>query len=203
MNVMLTFFILLSFMALISAAEFLKRKFHPDTELTRKFMHVSAGLGVIFWSKYGNRTEYLLLSLFFLLLLAFFYKYKPLEIFHLSYRKSYGEITYMLGLILLGGLFLDQPRFFVPGILALVFPDAIAGLSIILRKKTKKDHLSFLFCFFTALFILLLYFPVNYAVLLAILIATTEFCSPYGLDNLTVPIIYTATVGFLLYFNFL
>lgn len=191
MNYLTFGFILIFFLAFFTVLEFVKRKFKTNSEYTRKFAHVFGGLAVIVFSGYINRFEYLLLTIFFLLFFIVSHKKKLLYSFSAITRESYGEITYLLGLTILGIIFFDQKNIFIPSLLILIFPDAIAGLiGYQIRKERKTLAGSFIY-FVVALVILINFFPLSSSLIMSIILSFTEFISPLGLDNLTVPLVFS------------
>ena len=186
------------FIVFFFVLEYVKRRFQINSEYTRKFAHIFGGLGVLISSFYLNQLEYLSLTLFFLFVFLISFKKKLLKLFTEISRKSYGEITYLMGLILLGLFMYNTKNLFYCGLLLLIFPDSVAGLIGYQINKQKKTLVGSFIYFLLALFILLQFFPSAYSIPFAVLLSLTEYFSPYGLDNFSIPLVYILVVNLFL-----
>lgn len=170
--------------------EVITRKFKIRTEVTRKIAHLLSGIFAIVFSYVLNRPEFLFVtSLFFGFFLLTYLK-KSLKSINLIHRKTYGEVAYPLGLIVLAMSLYNVKDAFMIGVLILAVPDTVAGIAgSILRKKGKSliGSLSYFLCAF-----IILAFnrdPIS-SILFACVLTLIEYLSPHGLDNLTIPIGY-------------
>ena len=180
----------------ISVEKF-KLKFKIDPEYTRKIAHILSGLGAIIFSGVISKNEFIFLTFVFLIIFIASYKYNIFKSFHLIKRKSYGEIFYPLSLIVLALFLYDQRLYFMIGILLLAISDAVAGLVGRLFAKDKKTDIGSLAFFIVSFAILLLGFGFVDALLIAIILVVVERISPYGFDNLTIPLSYLVMFSFL------
>lgn len=188
----------MSFLVFFVFLEIIKRYFKINAEITRKLAHVLGGVGVIISSNYINKLEYLILVSLFFLLFTFLFKKRVLQSIHSISRKTYGELTYLLGLFVLGYFLFDKRSLFTTGLLVFIFPDAFSGLFLFLLKKNKKNLLSFVIFLTTALIILLMSLSFPSAFLMALILSIVEFFSPLGFDNFTIPLAYLIFINLLL-----
>ena len=175
------------FLSFYSVLELIKRKFKPHTELTRKIAHLFSGVAAIFFSYFLNVNEFILVSLMFLGLFLLTRSKRVFKSIIPDHRKTYGEILYPLGLIVLALSLYQFKELFITGVLILAIPDTVAGyLGFKLNKKTKSKAGSLAY-FLITLAILLIGFNLKTSVLLAAILTLVEFISPLGIDNLSVP----------------
>jgi dolichol kinase len=184
----------LLFLCFFIALELIKRHFRIDAEFTRKFAHIFGGACVLISINYISKSEFIILTTFFLIGLSISHRAKLLKSFTELPRKTYGEITYLLGLAILGYLFFDTRNIFICGILLLMFPDSIAGLIGYHINKNKKTLVGSAVYFIITVIILMMFFPIYSVILTAIVLTLVEYFSSYGFDNLTVPIAYTLLI---------
>jgi phytol kinase len=192
LNTLVAFLLFYAFYVLL---EVFQRKLKIAGEYTRKIAHVITGLGTIFAYQFLTQKEFIFVTSIFLLIFIISYKRKIFNSIHQVERKTYGEITYPLGIMLIALVTYDIKILFIYGVLLLAIPDVSAYLAgRMISKNIKKTYWGSFAYFITALIILITGFdPIN-AILIAAMLSLTEFISPYGLDNLTVPLIYTLSI---------
>jgi dolichol kinase len=191
MNIISTTGIGLLFLGFFVILETAKRFFRINPEFSRKAAHIAGGLAVIRLSPFLNRTEYLILNLIFLVIFILNFRRKILSSISGVARKTYGEITYICGLLFIGLVFFNRPDYFNCAILILAIPDAVAGLAGYRISKNSKTFAGFsVYCLISYL-ILNAYFPNRDPFLSAVILAIIEYITPLGFDNLTAPLAFT------------
>lgn len=179
------------FLCFFFILEIFKRKVKIHAEYTRKIAHLCTGLAAILFSYWLKANEFILVtSIFFVFFLVARSK-KFLKAINIHHRITYGEVTYPLGLIVLSLNLYQLKKIFITGVLILAVPDAIAGIAGFKLQKKRKSLIGSLIYFLVALVILCLNPNLKNSVLLAFILTLVEFISPWGLDNFTVPLIYS------------
>jgi len=191
----MTFLIVgLLFLCFFIALELIKRHYKINAEFTRKFAHIFGGAGVLISINYISKSEFIFLTTLFLIGFSISHRTKLLKSFTELPRKTYGEITYLLGLAVLGYFFFDTRNLFICGILLLMFPDSLAGLIGYRINKNRKTFVGSTVYFIITVIILIMFFPIYFVILTAIILTLVEYISPYGFDNFTVPIVYVLLI---------
>lgn len=194
-----TLVVFLLFYAFYIFLEVFQRRFKIAGEYTRKIAHVITGLGAILAYQFLTQREFIFVTFIFLLIFVVSYKKRFFNSIHSVGRKTYGEITYPLGILLIAVFTYNTPKNFIYGILLLAIPDVIAYLAgkgkNVGNKKTYRGSFAY---FISAFLILITGFSPLYAVLMALLLAVVEFISPYGSDNLSVPLAYVLLTAILI-----
>ena len=186
-----SFSILLFYLSL----EGIQRKYKVRTEITRKIAHVCSGVFAILFSYILYRNEFIVVSLLFFFFFLFTYFTKSLKSISVSDRRTIGEITYPLGVIVLAMSLYGAKWVFIGGLLILAVPDAVAGLVGLRLRQTGKSAIGSMSYFICSLIILaFLRDPLTAAGIAAVL-TLIEMISPFGFDNLTVPIGYLLLVS--------
>lgn len=180
------FFFLFFYLSL----EIFKRRFNIQSEITRKLAHLLSGILAVLFSNFLNKNEFLFVTLIFFGFFLVAHLKKFLKSINISHRKTYGEIAYPLGLIILAFSLYHLRELFIVGVFILAIPDTIAGYLGFRLGKKNKSFIGSSAYFLTALTILILKLNPTTSILFASILTLTEFISPLGLDNLSVPIIY-------------
>lgn len=178
------------FAAFYISLEFFKRKYKIPSEYTRKLAHLFSGVGSLFASYFLNQKEFLgIVFLFFVLFFILYFK-KGLAFLQIKTRKTYGEVMFPLGLAVLGYFLYSEKELFMYGMLILAIPDVLAGLIGYHLGKNKKSFWGSLTYFASSLTLLITCFNPAKALVLSSFLTLVEYLSPYGFDNLTVPLCY-------------
>src|SRR3989344_3044497 len=135
LNSILTFLAFYFFYILL---EVIQRRFKVKGEYTRKAAHVLTGLGAIFASKLLHQKEFIFVTFVFLLVFIVSYKKRFFNSIHAVERKTYGEITYPLGILLIAIFSYNDPRIFIYGLLLLAVPD-VAAYVVGKRKSVSSE----------------------------------------------------------------
>jgi len=178
--------------------EIIKRTKTFSTDSTRSIIHTSSALIACTFPFYLPLTYVIFLSSFFFIFLIISKHSTLLKSIHSVERKTWGEIYFPLGILIIAYAFL--PNHIINYEIAIL----IFGISDVLANITGKYYgshpFSFLKCkktiegslaFFISTFIILVVLNNNLFVSLfiSLIVAIIESISPYGSDNLTVPIV--------------
>jgi len=188
-------------------------------EVSRKFIHVLAGVWIAFWPYYLPFGGIFILSWMALALLVYSRFAKLLHAMYSIQRKTYGGIFYALAIILVA-YFGRQAWIFTISILLVALADSVAALVGTRYGKTnsyKVFSLSYLkkSLYGTTAFILMTYvviiigvlaggsdiiFANKMVVFLLLPVGATllENTMPFGLDNLIIPLYATLLLNILI-----
>lgn len=185
------------FGAFYASIEVFKRKYNIPSEYTRKIAHLFSGIGSLLASHFLSKGEFLSIACLFLLLFSVLYLKKKAQFLQIKTRRTYGEITFPLGLITLAYFLYSEKQLFMYGILTLALPDVLAGLTGYYIGSKKKTFWGSLVYLFSAAVLLFTGFNLMQALILAFFLTIVEYLTPYGFDNLSVPVGYILVVGLL------
>jgi phytol kinase len=175
-------------------------------EVSRKFVHIAVGIMIAFWPFFISFEAIRWLSL---LMFAVVLASKHFNIFpsiHAVNRYTWGEIFFPLGVGLVTVL-TDSPVIFAAAILHMSIADGMAAVvgvtigykssyTVFGHQKSLAGTLAFIVCSFGILYGMIsqgaiavndLTIPLIFA--MPLLGAIAENMSPYGLDNVTVPLV--------------
>ncbi|MBK8643538.1 MAG: phosphatidate cytidylyltransferase [Saprospiraceae bacterium] len=204
-DILNTFIIAASFIALFGVAELLYHALKIKVELTRKLVHVGTGLlTFLFPILIGNHWLVLILCLSFALILQLSFRFNLLRSINAIERESVGSIAYPIsvyGCYLAYDYFNRQIIYFYLPIIILAICDPIAALSgnkwpigkyrVGKEYKTMMGSCMFFFSAFAIVIIFLKGYESGKALLIGVsiaLIATlSEALSRKGYDNITIP----------------
>lgn len=173
-----------------------------DNETSRKLVHIFHGLVVASWIYTANYTFIISAELLFLATVLIARKFNILTSLRDVKRRSWGDIFFPIGIISIS-LFEPQAEVFLIAILHLALADALAALVgsrlnqgrylVFGQRKTLGGTLTF---FIVSLMITSLigqYFNADYTfvyiIAVGVLTSAIENISPFGSDNLTIPLI--------------
>ena len=200
-NNLLLFFLLFS--TILFFGELIKRKTNLSGELTRKSAHFLSAIVASSFVFFLTINEVYLISIAFTILLTLSKQIKFLKSIHNVSRSTIGEIAFPLGILMVSIWFHPESVSaitlskvpFIYGLLitgisdvaANYFGTKLTSISFPYSKgKTVAGFLAFtVFSFFIGLTLGL---PFAYAIILALILAIIEVLTPYGLDNLFLPI---------------
>lgn len=200
-------------LALIASTYILKSRGLIKNETARKLIHFAHALVIAGWPIFIGYWLVILAEIAFLAVVILADEYKLFHSLRRIGRKTWGEIFYPLGVIILA-LLTPPTWLFVAAIMLLGLADAAAalvgkrfkGMSYVIYGHTKTVAGSSAFFVVAAIVMTITMFlsPVDIstvrvwqAIILIPLITTiVENVSPWGSDNLTVPItVYVGAVG--------
>jgi phytol kinase len=200
--------VIIAVLAIFTIAEMLRKYVKARIEVTRKFVHVSAGMITLtFPYLFTSHLSVLILSLGFLALLVFSRRYHFLESVNAIRRKSFGSLAYPVIIYICFLVYLQtgNPLSYYLPLLIFIISDPLAAFFGMRTKwipyrigkdsKTVAGSLAFLISSFLLSACLLVSrqeyaIPnaVSYSLFLAAGATITEAASPWGLDNLLVPL---------------
>lgn len=168
-----------------------KTRFSPD--ISRRLTHISSGLFSLYlWNTFSS-SIFLVCGVAFLLFISVSYYKRLLWSVHGVKRVTYGEICFPLGILLAFLISWAKPEVFVPSIMVLTFADAAAGIVADLRQKQRPSKLgSIVFFVITVLILAACMQSVPMAIVIAYVVTIVEKLSPYGVDNVTIPVATSA-----------
>ncbi len=203
---LLSLFIALAYVAIVVAiAETLRRTFNFPVDFTRKFVHVGVGMSA-FAVTLIFRTWYIAIigPLAFILVNYFSYRYQIFRGIETGQGSQLGTIYFPLAFSMLIPLLWSQPALLAASLMPMTWGDSFAAIlgarfgshpfTILNQRRSIEGSLTMFVFSFVATFAALTIFaaPFERSMLLAFptaVIATiVEALSPWGLDNLTVPI---------------
>ena len=159
--------------------------------MARKAAHAAVGLVIFVASPWFELWQFISLCVFFFGLLLGYRFLSTSSVYHLE--KNYGDVLYPLGLLVLGLSLYGLPNAFLGGVLVLALADVAAYVAGRMKgHSNSKTWFGFLAFGLTAGLVLVNFLPWEQAILLTILTALIERFSPYGSDNLTIPMVYVA-----------
>lgn len=185
------------FILILLFVELITRKKNLNKELSRKTIHILAGLFGAGMGIYFNSTIFILLIFAFNILIIVSYYKSFFTSIHKVKRRTYGEILFPLGILSAYLISNGNIPIYVASVLILTISDPLAGLlGNIVKKKSYIGSFAF---FITTLIIIFTIFGLSglfQIIIISLIITQVEKISSYGTDNLTIP----ATASLLLKF---
>ena len=185
-------------------------------EVTRKYIHIMlSNIWFISLAFFDNFIIAAILPMLFVIINSLSYKYNLIKIMEREDKKEgIGTVYYAISLTILSlvTFYIDKPILALPGILIMGYGDglaAVVGQSIKSKSfnifGSTKSIAGSTTMFIVSLIISVLIFAfigVDYligkSILIAFIATILEAISVKGLDNITVPIIITAIVGYII-----
>lgn len=195
-------------LVIFAIAELLRKYVRTPIEVTRKFVHICAGLVTLgFPWLFSSHLSVLILTALFLALLLLSRRYHFLDSINAIRRKSFGSFVYPLIIYICFWVYRqkDDVLFYYLPLIIFIISDPLAAFFGIKTRwipyrigkdsKTVAGSLAFMISSFLlacALLIFQRHLAILYALPCALLLAAgstlTEAVSPLGLDNLFVPL---------------
>lgn len=187
---LLAFELALGYLAVIIAAEILRRKLGVSAEGIRRAIHIFSGCYTIWIFQILPAVEYLVLVVISLVVVVVSKPLNLLRSIHEVKRRTYGEILLPLGTLCSYFISQAHAEIFIPSILVMTFADSFAGMVTDYYQKTKQSWQGSVVFFITT--VVILYATNSVALIwiapIALAVTLIERYSPIGTDNLTVPI---------------
>lgn len=205
MNLIISVIVILT---LICISELLWRIRDIDTEYTRKFVHISAGTFVAFWSLYLSRYQILLLSSAFVLVVVASRYTKFFKAIHSVQRPTWGELLFALSVGVIAFV-ADSHWIYSASLLIMSMAD---GMAAVIGMKFGKSNSYSMFGYAKSLAGTLTFFVVTIIILsiyaiftpgifstwfigIALVATALENVSIRGLDNFLVPLFVAVTLN--------
>ena len=192
--------------AIIGIAEILRRGFHLPVEFTRKFVHVGVGMSALVVT-IVFRTWYIAVigPIVFILLNYLSFKYQLFQGIETGLKGQKGTIYFPLAFAILIPLLWSQPEILGVSMMPLTWGDTAAALlgarfgmhkfSFFRQTSSVEGSLAmFLFSLIATCSALFIFgasfgFSMFLATATAFVATLAEMFSPWGIDNLTVPLV--------------
>ena len=190
------------FLIIFVASEVMHRRLRVKAEITRKLAHILSAIILVFLPFFMSMVDISIIALMFIIVLLISAKLKIFKSIHNVKRKTYGEILFPFG-VLVVLIFSNSTLIFQLAMLILGFSDTAAEL--IGKQFGKKKFLSNnstvagSLAFFSVTIIILSFFNnigLNFAdkIIIGIALTTVEALSNYGFDNLLIPTCLSALI---------
>lgn len=186
--------------------EILQKTAFLSTNATRRTVHVSSALIALSFPQYLTLGQIIFLSFFFFIFLIVSKWMALLESIHKVERKTWGEIYFPLGIAIIAWAFLPaHVKSYEIAILIYGISDVLANIigtyfgshsyAVFKCKKTIEGSIAF----FVSIFAILSIFKVSLPLAAGISLVTTlvEGFSPYGIDNLSIPVAVSILLTFI------
>lgn len=203
---LLSLFIAFSYVAIVIAiAETLRRAFNFPVDFTRKFVHVGIGMSA-FAVTIIFRAWYIALigPLVFILMNYLSYRYQIFRGIETGHWGQLGTIYFPLSFAILIPLLWSQPSLLAASLMPMTWGDSFAAIlggrfgshkfAIFNHTRSVEGSLAMFVVSFVAIFaaLTIFAFPFRWCLILALptaVVATiAEMFSPWGIDNLAVPL---------------
>lgn len=177
----------LSYGTLLGILEILSRRFSLPSENIRRISHVLAAIFVAFFSLYLSAPFLLFVLSIFILVMILSRFLKIFNHIHAVARRTIGEELLPLGFIAAYLISNGETAKFIPAVLVVGLADPITGVVV---QKYKNNVLGVFTFLIVTVVILLLSSKISplSIILVSLLVAITERLSPYGSDNLSIPV---------------
>jgi len=196
------FLVALAVFVVLCASELYWRKRHPTGEFSRKFVHITIGTFVAFWPFFLSWNQIRLLSLAFIIIVAFSKWFGIFRAIHSVQRPTWGEVYFAIVVGLL--TFVTHSKsIYAASLLQMSLAD---GLAAVVGVRYGKRHRYYIFSHpksvpgtltFLVLSVgILAYYSVHshhlsapYIAVLSVGSALAENFGVGGLDNIFVPLV--------------
>ena len=182
------------------------------TELSRKFIHIVVGSFVAFWPFYLPWSDIQLISLAFIVVVLISRKINLFKSIHSVGRTTWGELYFGISVGLVSVMSSNKWVYMV-AILQMSLADGLAaviGSSVLIGRRYKifghnKSVIGSLTFYIISFILTVVYLifskgqsqPATVLIVLPLISTALENISVGGLDNLTVPFIYTVLLNIL------
>jgi phytol kinase len=198
--------------AVIGLGELLRRAGHRPAEFTRKFIHIGVGVWVVGTVLLFDTWQFAIIPpATFVLINAFSYWRGTFQAMEAGDRGNLGTIYFPISFAALAYFFWNQPVMLVAGMMPMTWGDAMAAVigqryghyqfTIGGRTRSLEGSVAMLFWSWIATSLALFVMPffvggqpidwllaLIYGAAVAVVCTVVEALSPWGIDNLTVPL---------------
>lgn len=178
----------LGYGTLLGILEVLSRRFSLPAEYIRRVSHIFAAIFVAFFSLHLSALFLLTILIIFILIMRLSRSLKIFNHIHSVSRRTVGEELLPLGFIAAYLILDGETAKFIPTVLVVGLADPITGVVVQKYKNNAFGILTFLIVTTTILFLSSQLSPLA-IILISLLAAITERFSPYGSDNLSIPVL--------------
>lgn len=192
--------------SVVGIAEYLRRCKRIDNETARKIIHIAHALTVSIWPFFISYTLIIGAEILFIVIVLMARKFHKLEALRSVKRQSWGEIFFALGIIALA-ILSTPPLIFLAAILHLGIADGVAALVgqrlkskvyyVFGQRKTVAGTAAFVLTALAIIATLAIFTDMAFTIksyvlgllFIPLAAALAENLSPYGSDNLTIPLV--------------
>lgn len=176
-----------SYGILLAILEVLSRRLSLPAEYIRRISHIFAAIFVAFFSLYLSAPFLLTILSIFILIMLLSHSLKIFNHIHSVDRMTIGEELLPLGFIAAYLISNGETAKFIPAVLVVGFADPVTG---VILQKYKNNMLGILAFMIITATILLISSQISFIsiILISLLVAIVERFSPYGSDNLSIPV---------------
>ncbi|MEI7758622.1 MAG: hypothetical protein WCJ05_00370 [bacterium] len=190
------------FLIIFVSTELMHRKMNIRAEITRKIAHVLSAITLAILPIFMSILDISIIALIFIIVLIVSFRLKVFRSIHSVKRKTYGEILFPVG-VLAVFIFSRNVMVFEVAMLILGFSDTAAEL---IGKKFGKakylnNHSTIIgsIAFFSVTIIILSIFNgigLSFAdkIIIGVILTIVEAISNYGIDNLLIPLFFSALI---------
>ena len=186
----------LSYGTLLGALEVLSRRFSLPAEYIRRISHISAAIFVAFFSLYLSAPFLLTILSIFILVMLLSRLLKIFNHIHSVARPTIGEELLPLGFIVAYLILNGETTKFIPVVLVVGLADPITGIVVQKYKNNVFGILTFMIVTIAILLVSSRISPLS-IILVSLFVAITERLSPYGSDNLSIPVLTALLLRYL------
>jgi phytol kinase len=178
--------------------EYFSRNTNINSEITRKIAHIESGLFGILMAKSLSANLFIFFLLLFQLIIIFSYKINFLKSIHNVKRKTFGEILLPLGILTAFAVSAGAGKIFFCSVLILTFADPLSGhFGNMKGLSSKIGQLLFFLFTFVAFYLFFPFVSVFIVAIAALALTFIEKFSPFGLDNLSIPLVASLILKYL------
>jgi phytol kinase len=197
---------------ILALGEGLRRGLHLSVDFTRKFVHIGVGMVAFLLVALFNDWRFAIIPpLVFIVINYISYRRQIFAGMETGVKGELGTVYFPISFSILILLLWSQPALLVVSLMPLTWGDAFAAIigsrfgrhkfTVINETRSVEGSITMFAFSFAATFVALLVFltPLATALMLAFGMALTaalvEAISPFGIDNLTVPLASAATLA--------
>lgn len=180
---------------LLIILEILSRRYKVSPEWLRRCTHISGALFVLGLYFIVPSTHLLTLVAVFAAVMFFSHRLHIMKHIHDVSRKTIGEELLPLGFIAAFVISKGQAAIFLPSLLSVGIADPIGGIMV----QVYKSHLLRSSVFALVTFLILTLFSNQSVVIsgiITVVLTLVERSSPYGTDNLTIPVVASIALNY-------
>ncbi len=181
------------FLGLLGLLEWTVRTKRLKSFITRRIAHIAAGLFALFMWTWVSPPVYIGLLVTLIACMTISQLRGILLSVHGVDRKTIGEVLLPLGILITYVMSHDKPTVFVPALLIVTLADSFAGIVSDMRRKKRSSKIGSIVFFVTCCIVLATttHMAVLQLLVLSSIVTVTERISPFGSDNLTIPLVAT------------
>lgn len=186
-DLLISLFALSAYSGLLVILEVCARKYGISSEWLRRITHVSGALFVVVLYFLLPGIYLLFLVSIFAVVMFFSHRFRIMSHIHNVSRKTVGEELLPIGFIAAYLLSSGKAQMFLPAILIVGLADPLGGIMVQQCSSQRLRSIIFFLVTMSILFIFSLHSLIS-TICLAAFLTIIERISPYGSDNLTLPL---------------